>query len=180
MRSKWARLDCLYYFDDKVMRVNPLAELLYVRLIAYTVAMQTDGAIPLTALDVVGRGLGNRQTLSKLLGELETVHLIASEQDHSYSFPASWKAWQESAGRDAVSRTGGRVRAGEGGRVRQEQSRTEQTRAEQSMGRESYLDPSLQTSPPSPAERDKLTAVLDGLAHKWNGAQWEEDSNGQK
>jgi hypothetical protein len=180
MRSPWARLHGLYYLDDKVMRVSPLAELLYIRLIAYAVSMDTGGAIPGTALDVVGRGLGHKTSLRKYITELVDVALVKQVNADSWSFPIdTWKDWQEakkSAGQSREeSRPRASARAGTAAGTAAhspEQNRTEQNRTE--VESRDVQIPSSPLPSPEPADREKLTAVLDGLAHSWNGQRWEE------
>jgi hypothetical protein len=187
----WARLSGSWQHDSRVMECSPLAQLMYVRLIAYTVQHETSGTVPRSALQVVGYGLRNADALlAQLLlhGLLIDTTDIPTQQlhryciadtEHPWCFPLeTWHKWQEAKKPPGQSREERRSRAGEragraAGRAAHEQSRAEQSRAEQSVERRDVDIPSPNLSP-EPADRDKLTAVLDGLAHSWNGSRWEE------
>jgi hypothetical protein len=58
MSGLYVPLDVEYASDDKIMRVGPLAELLYVRGLAFCKRTMSDGVISREQLTIVARGIG--------------------------------------------------------------------------------------------------------------------------
>lgn len=89
----YARLDANYDDDESMWEVSPLAELLWVRGLAYTKRKSTDGAIPLSALKRIATRID--ADVDSLVTELVGVGLWI---DNGYGWDIrNWANWQVSA-----------------------------------------------------------------------------------
>lgn len=87
----WIRLDDDYYEHEKVTRVGPLEELLYVRMIAWAGKYNRDGRIPFTsakrvAADIVelAQQLDTTATASRLMEALISAGLVGIDDAGDY------------------------------------------------------------------------------------------------
>ena len=166
MQSPWARLAVNYYQDPKILAVSAHAELLYVRLIAYTVAHETDGVVPMDCLQLCSRRVRN---VRALVQELCLSHALVVQQDGTISFPLeTWKRWQEPKKLAGQGREERRPRAGAGERRAAGECADllEEKRREERTSTLEIADP----EPPPVAPPPDLAAALDKIGTmKWNG-----------
>lgn len=112
MRSQWGKLAGDYASDPKVVKLSAGAELLYIRLLAYSFQYRTE-RLPREALALCSRKLRHRD---KLIAEILAQELLHEDDlDAGYVFPSSWSRWQsryDSSAHQSAGQ-GGRSRAGE-------------------------------------------------------------------
>lgn len=112
------RLSVGYWRDPKWRGLTLGHEILWIRLLAYTVEHTTDGLIPVHAVSLCGRSVRNRE---RVVADLVAAGLLeAREADlvHPLCFPSAWAVYQygtasakESPGqRPAFGRTQGEER----------------------------------------------------------------------
>ena len=89
----YAKLSATYYDDDAILEAGPHAELLWVRYLAFTALLPTDGYVTDRQMRVrVGRGL---RDVSARLRSLVDVGLLVAVDDGYVS--RSWQKWNRSA-----------------------------------------------------------------------------------
>lgn len=89
----YAKLSATYYDDDAILEAGPHAELLWVRYLAFTALLPTDGYVTDRQMRVrVGRGL---RDVSGRLRSLVEVGLLVAVDDGYVS--RSWQKWNRSA-----------------------------------------------------------------------------------
>lgn len=95
----WVKLDASYYFDPKVERVSPLAELLFVRGLCHAKAHLTDGLISPRALAGIAPedydADGDRIAPERLAAELVRTGLWVEERDEGRLTGWRVAAWLE-------------------------------------------------------------------------------------
>lgn len=114
MKQAWFRLSCSYWRDPKFHGLGIGHEVLWTRLLGYTVEHSTDGLIPAHAVSLCGRGIRHRE---RVLAGLVLAGLLEATQDplvHPYCFPSAWARYQQrtpsahiSPGQGGSSRAGG-------------------------------------------------------------------------
>jgi hypothetical protein len=88
----WLRLAANYFLDDRVLSVSPMAELLWLRGLAYSKLNRLDGYIPYEALHFIGHKLGDTGALTD---ELLTAGLWVA-RGPGIGVPAEkWRDYQE-------------------------------------------------------------------------------------
>jgi hypothetical protein len=95
----WVKLDASYFFDPKVERLSPLAELLFVRGLCHAKAHLTDGIISRRALAAIAPEDydedGDRIAPERLVAELVGTGLWAEVRDEGATRVTAWvvTAW---------------------------------------------------------------------------------------
>lgn len=89
----YAKLSATYYDDDAILEAGPHAELLWVRYLAFTALVPTDGYVTDRQMRVrVGRGL--RDVPGRLRSLVEVGLLVAVDDGY---VSRSWQKWNRSA-----------------------------------------------------------------------------------
>jgi hypothetical protein len=89
----YAKLSATYYDDDAILEAGPHAELLWVRYLAFTALLPTDGYVTDRQMKVrVGRGL--RDVPGRLRSLVEVGLLVAVDDGY---VSRSWQKWNRSA-----------------------------------------------------------------------------------
>lgn len=93
----WVPLSARYYFDERVADVEPLAELLYVRGLAYCAASMTDGRMTLREVrSVIAVGLDGVD-LDALIKQLLAAGLWTGDAQCGPYVIRQWERWNYSA-----------------------------------------------------------------------------------
>lgn len=86
------RLDASYDTDEAIWVAGPMAELLFIRGMAYAKRKQTDGLVPRSALVVVGNRIP--EPLEDLIARLVAVGLWTKNEDSTGWLISGWGKWQ--------------------------------------------------------------------------------------
>jgi hypothetical protein len=132
---KWMRLSVDAFTDDKITQLNHSEQILYLKLIAWSVAHETDGRIPASSIDTIAAGHRHRQRYMDHLCGLGLLQLqqgsdtvtTGIQQGYNIQAFAKWQMTTERIGHKPAGQAPGdqsssRGRASAGTETRLERS----------------------------------------------------------
>lgn len=89
----WVKLDANFFDDDAIMEVDPLAQLIYIRMLCLAKRTETDGFVSYRHLD---KECADITDLGRYLEQLVVVRLIDEDQMQRGWKIYSWLKWNKS------------------------------------------------------------------------------------